>query len=157
MIQETVESLTQLLTQLVLTAHYPAARANLWTMVTKSVSGALATGAQASSLAITRRRDNTATGTVALQSYPVATLPVLTPSRPWTVSRKIKTPSPHGPPLPLRSNRLESARRFDCVLEILAAWTRWTEWAGGNDSCRLAFHHARAAVSADTVRGCGRH
>src|SRR5947207_13350860 len=72
MIQETVESLTQLLTQLVLTAHYPAARANLWTMVTKSVSGALATGAQASSLAITRRRDNTATGTVALQSYPVA-------------------------------------------------------------------------------------
>ena len=32
-----------------------------------------ATGAQASSLAITRRRDNAATGTVALQSDPVAT------------------------------------------------------------------------------------
>src|SRR2546429_5127878 len=40
----------------------------------RSVSGAvaIATGAQASSLAIIRRRDNGATGTVALQSYPVA-------------------------------------------------------------------------------------
>jgi len=33
------------------------------------------TGAQASSLAITRGRDNAATGTVALQSDPVATAP----------------------------------------------------------------------------------
>ena len=33
------------------------------------------TGAQASSLAITRGRDNAATETVALQSYPVATAP----------------------------------------------------------------------------------
>ena len=41
----------------------------------ESVPGAVATGAQASSLAITRRRDNTATGTVALQSYPVANAP----------------------------------------------------------------------------------
>ena len=41
----------------------------------QSVRGAvaIATGAQASSLAIIRRRDNGATGTVALQSYPVAT------------------------------------------------------------------------------------
>jgi len=39
------------------------------------VPGAVATGAQASLLAITRRRDNAATGTVALQSYPVATAP----------------------------------------------------------------------------------
>ena len=40
----------------------------------ESVPGAvaIATGAQASSLAIIRRRDGTATGTVALQSYPVA-------------------------------------------------------------------------------------
>ena len=38
----------------------------------ESVPGAaIATGAQASSVAITRR-DNAATGTVALQSYPVA-------------------------------------------------------------------------------------
>ena len=37
----------------------------------RSVPGA--TGAQASSLTITRRRDNAATGTVALQSYAVAT------------------------------------------------------------------------------------
>src|SRR5437868_14149026 len=42
----------------------------------KSVPGAvaIATGAQTSSLAIIRRRDNGPTGTVALQSYPVATL-----------------------------------------------------------------------------------
>ncbi len=39
----------------------------------RSVPGA--TGAQASSLAITRLRDNAATGTVALQSHPVATAP----------------------------------------------------------------------------------
>src|SRR5438105_6253551 len=43
-------------------------------MRVESVPGAvaIATGAQASSLAIIRRRDGTATGTVALQSYPVA-------------------------------------------------------------------------------------
>jgi len=42
-------------------------------MIMESVPGdAIATGAQASSLAIIRR-DNAATGTVALQSYPVAT------------------------------------------------------------------------------------
>src|SRR5689334_5259522 len=41
----------------------------------ESVPGAIATGAQASSLAITRRRYKPATGTVALQSDPVATAP----------------------------------------------------------------------------------
>src|SRR2546430_12613348 len=43
---------------------------------------AIATGAQASSLAIIRRRDGTASGTVALQSYPVAsTTPRELPAR----------------------------------------------------------------------------
>src|SRR5438876_7012083 len=54
----------------VLSMQHRIAHVRIFGESTRSVREGL-TGAQASSLAVTRRRDNAATGTVALQSYPV--------------------------------------------------------------------------------------